>query len=159
AREARAEILRTATDLEGHADNAAAALFGGVVAVAGRHVVRIPLARELTVVAWIPEGETATTSARRLLPAQVPFHDAVVRVGRPALLVAAPGAGAVDAMRVATEDRLHQSRRLARAHDTRVAIDAMLEAGAFAAWLSGSGPSAASFASRDDAPRIADALP
>jgi homoserine kinase len=159
AREARLETLRAATELEGHADNAAAAIYGGVVAVAGRHVVRIPLARELAVVVWVPPDETATASSRRLLPDHVPFDDAVFNVGRTALLVAALAAGAVDAMRAATEDRLHQSRRLARAHDTRVAIDAMLEAGAFAAWLSGSGPSAAAFADRDDAVNVAGALP
>jgi homoserine kinase len=158
-REARAETLRVATELEGHADNAAAAIYGGVVAVAGRHVVRVPLARELSVVVWIPEAETATASARRLLPEQVSFDAAVFNVGRTALLVAALAAGAVDAMRAATEDRLHQNRRLARARETRVAIDAMLDAGAFAAWLSGSGPSAAAFCSREDAGRIAAALP
>ena len=92
-------------------------------------MVRIPLARDLAVVVWIPERETATASARRLLPEQVTFEDAVFNVGRTALLVAALAAGAVDAMRVATEDRLHQNRRLARARDTRVAIDAMLERG------------------------------
>ena len=158
-REARPETLRAATELEGHADNAAAALYGGVVAVAGRHVVRVPLARELAIVMWIPDGETPTASARRLLPEQVPFDDAVFNVGRTALLVAALAAGAVDAMRVATEDRLHQDRRLARARDTRIAIDAMLDAGAFAAWLSGSGPSAAAFVDRNDAESIAAALP
>ena len=159
AREARAETLRAATDLEGHADNAAAALYGGVVAVAGRNVVRIPLGRELAVVAWVPSAETATATARRLLPDQVSFDDAVFNIGRTALLVAALAAGAVDAMRAATEDRIHQNRRLARARDTRVAIDAMLDAGAFAAWLSGSGPSAAAFCDPDDAIRIAAALP
>jgi len=159
ARAVRSEVLRAATDLEGHSDNAAAALYGGVVAVAGRHVVRIPLARELAVVVWVPDGETATASARRLLPEQVSFDDAVFNVGRTALLVAALAAGAVDAMRAATEDRLHQNRRLARARETRAAIDAMFDAGAFAAWLSGSGPSAAAFVDRDDAARIADALP
>jgi homoserine kinase len=158
-RESRAETLRAATELEGHADNAAAALHGGVVAVAGRHVVRVPLARDLAVVVWVPSSETATASARRLLPDQVSFDDAVFNVGRTALLVAALAAGAVDAMRAATEDRLHQNRRLARVHDTRAAIDAMLHAGAFAAWLSGSGPSAAAFVDRDDAVRIAAALP
>ena len=158
AREARTDTLRAATELEGHADNAAAALYGGVVAGAGRQVVRIPLARELTVVAWVPAGETATASARRLLPEQVSFDDAVFNVGRTALLVAALAAGAVDVMRVASEDRLHQSRRLARARDTHAAIEAMLEAGAFAAWLSGSGPSAAAFVDRGGAERIAAAL-
>ena len=158
-RDARAETLRAATELEGHADNAAAALHGGVVAVAGRHVVRVPLARDLAIVVWVPDGETPTTSARRLLPEQVPFDDAVFNVGRTALLVASLAAGAVDAMRVATEDRLHQDRRLARARDTHIAIDAMLDAGAFAAWLSGSGPSAAAFVDREDAESIAAALP
>lgn len=159
AREARAETLRAATELEGHADNAAAALYGGVVAVAGRQVVRIPLARELAVVAWVPPSETATSSARRLLPDQITFEDAAFNVGRTALLVAALAAGAVDALRVATEDRMHQDRRLARARDTRAAIDAMLRAGAFAAWLSGSGPSAAAFVDRAHAARVAGALP
>jgi len=158
-RQARSATLQVATGLEGHADNVAAALYGGVVAVAGRQVVRIPLARELTVVAWIPPGETATATARRLLPEQVTFDDAVFNVGRTALLVAALAAGAVDVMRVATQDRLHQSRRLARARDTHAAIEAMLDAGAFAAWLSGSGPTAAGFVERDDATRIAAALP
>lgn len=159
AREARADILRAATELEGHADNAAAALYGGIVAVAARHVVRIPLARELTVVVWIPDGETATASARRLLPDQVTFEDAVFNVGRTALLVAALAAGDVDAMRAATDDRLHQARRLARVRDTRVAIEAMLAEGAYAAWLSGSGPTAAAFVDEADANRIAAALP
>ena len=93
--------------------------------------------RVLEVVVWIPDRETATASARRLLPDQVPFDDAVFNVGRTALLVAALAAGDVDALRVATEDRLHQDRRLARVPDTRVAIDAVLDAGACAAWLSG----------------------
>ena len=57
------------------------------------------------------------------------------------------------------QDRLHQTRRLARARDTHVAIDAMLAAGAYAAWLSGSGPSAAAFVDQDNAARVAAALP
>ena len=61
----------------------------------------------------------ATASARRLLPDQVPFDDAVFNVGRTALLVAALAAGDVDALRTATEDRLHQDRRLARVPDSR----------------------------------------
>ena len=66
-----------------------------------------------------PTARPPTASARRLLPEQVRFDDAVFNVGRTALLVAALAAGEVDAMRIATEDRLHQSRRLARARDAR----------------------------------------
>jgi homoserine kinase len=158
-REARPEILRAAGDLDGHADNAAASLFGGVVAVAGGHAVRIPLPHDLVVVVWTPDRETSTPSARRLLPEQVPFEDAAFNIGRTALLVAALAAGDVGALRIATEDRLHQGRRLARAHDTRQAIDAALAAGAFAAWLSGSGPTAAALAEPSCAREIAAALP
>jgi homoserine kinase len=158
-RDARAEVLRAATVLEGHADNAAASVYGGVVAVAGARTVRIPLGRELAIVVWVPDRETATASARRVLPEQVPFGDAVFNVGRAALLVAALAAGEVDALRTATEDRLHQDRRLTRARETHVAIEAALGAGAYAAWLSGSGPSAAAFVAPDRANEVAAALP
>jgi homoserine kinase len=152
-------VLRDATDLEGHGDNAAASLYGGVVAVAAGRVVRIPLGRVPEVVVWIPDRETATASSRALLPDQIPFDDAVFNVGRTALLVAALAAGDVHALRTATEDHLHQDRRLARVPDSRAAIDAALRAGAWGAWLSGSGPSVAAFVDADRAHQVAAALP
>jgi homoserine kinase len=158
-REARRDVLPVATDLEGHADNVAASLLGGVVAVAGGRAVRVALGRELAVVVWVPDRETPTTSARRWLPDQVAFDDAAFNVGRTALLVAALAAGDTDALRTATEDRLHQDRRLSRAPDTRIAIDTALRAGAFAAWVSGSGPAAAAFVDPARAPEIAAAMP
>lgn len=157
--EARAAVLRTATALEGHADNVAASLHGGVVAVAGSHVVRVPLGRDPAVVVWVPERETPTSGARRLLPEQVPFEDAVFNIGRTALLVAALASGETEVLRQATEDRLHQDRRLARAPDSRAAMDAALAAGAWAAWLSGSGPSVAALVDPRDAARVAGSLP
>jgi homoserine kinase len=157
--EARTAVLEIASELEGHADNVAASLFGGVVAVAGGRAVRVPRARELAVVVWIPDHETATAGARRLLPETVPFADATFNVGRTALLVAAIASGEVDALRIATEDRLHQDRRLARVPETHEAIRAALRTGAIAAWLSGSGPSAAAFADPSTADAVAAALP
>jgi homoserine kinase len=156
---ARAGILHAAGELEGHFDNVAASLFGGVVAVAGGRAVRVPLPRDLAVVVWIPDRETSTPSARRLLPDRVSFEDASFNVGRTALLVAALAAGDDGALRVATEDRLHQDRRLARAGDTRRAMDAALGAGALAAWLSGSGPTAAALVDPARAFEVAAALP
>lgn len=157
--EARPHVLRTATALEGHADNVAASLHGGVVAVAGMRVVRVPVAREPALVVWVPDRETPTSSARRLLPDQVPFADAAFNVGRTALLVAALASGETDALRQATEDRLHQDRRLARVPDSRAAMDAALASGAWAAWLSGSGPSVAALVDPGRAARIAESLP
>jgi homoserine kinase len=113
----------------------------------------------LKIVVCVPERETATSSARRLLPEQVSFADATFNVARTALLVAALAAGETGALRAATEDRLHQDRRLARSRDTRVAIDCALNAGAVAAWLSGSGPSAAAFVEPWCADDVARALP
>jgi len=157
--EMRTDVLREATTLEGHADNVAASLHGGVVAVAGGRVVRLPLARSLLVVLWVPDRETSTATARRLLPGHMTFDDAAFNVGRTALLMAALAAGEVDALRTATEDRLHQDRRLSRTRETRVAMEAALGAGAFAAWLSGSGPSAAAFVEPAHAQDVASAMP
>jgi homoserine kinase len=158
-RTALENVLAHATDLEGHADNVAASLFGGVVAVAAGRAVRVPLGCELVLVVWIPGHETATASARRLLAEEVPFADAAFNVGRTALLVAGLAAGDKRVLRVATQDRLHQDRRLARAPETRNAIDAALGAGALAAWLSGSGPTAAAFVEPSRADAVAAALP
>jgi homoserine kinase len=157
--EMRADVIREATTLEGHGDNVAASLYGGIVAVAGNRVVRLPLGRDLALVLWVPNRETPTATARRLLPDRVTFEDAAFNVARTALLMAALASGDVDALRTATEDRLHQDRRLSRARETRVAIEAALHAGAFAAWLSGSGPTAAAFVDPARAKEVARAMP
>jgi homoserine kinase len=153
------EVLARATALEGHADNVAASLYGGVVAAAGGRVVRVPLAFDPAVVVWIPSFTTSTDASRGRLSPTVERGDAVFNVGRTALLVAALAAGDVGALRTATEDRLHQDARLARAEPSRRAIAAAIEAGAWGAWLSGSGPTVATFCAPDRAEAVARALP
>ena len=71
------------------------------------------------------------------------FADAVFNVGRTALLVAALAAGDVEALGVATADRLHQDQRFAAFPPSHVALADGLAAGAWCGWLSGSGPSVA----------------
>jgi homoserine kinase len=139
----QAAVLREATELEGHADNAAAALHGGLVAVAGGTFTRVPLAVEPAVVVWIPERETSTKASRGQLGTTVSFDDAVFNIGHTALMVAALAAGDVRALRIASEDRLHQSSRLARFPDAHHALRTAVDAGAWCAFLSGSGPSIA----------------
>ena len=153
------ELLHLATELEGHADNVAASLYGGIVATAAGHAVRVPLALDPAMVLWVPSFETSTDESRRKLPESVPLGDAVFNIGRTALLVAALAAGDIGALRAATEDRLHQDLRLKNAEPSRAALKAALEAGAWAAWLSGSGPSVALMCALDEAVMIADALP
>jgi homoserine kinase len=154
-----ARLLGVAADLEGHADNVAASLYGGIVATAGGRAVRIPLAFDPAIVAWIPSFTTSTDESRAKLGRDVPLTDVVFNIGRTALLVAALAAGDVEALRSATEDRLHQDRRLAAAAPSKDALQAALEAGAWCAWLSGSGPTVAAMCPLDEAEGVAAAMP
>lgn len=155
----RAELLAVVSELEGHADNVAASIHGGVVATADGRVVRVPLAVDPAVVVWIPSFVTKTDESRRALGGPVPFADAVFNVGRVAMLVGALAAGDVDALRMATQDRLHQPSRLAAAGPSAAAIDAALAAGAWCSWLSGSGPTVAAMCGVSDADELAAAMP
>lgn len=143
------EVLERAVKLEGHADNAAAAVLGGVVATTGERSVRIPLGFDPTVVVWVPRFSTRTDSSRSTLAASVPLADAVFNIGHVAVLVAALVSGDVSALRHATQDRLHQDVRFRAVPKSKAAHTAALEAGAWCAWLSGSGPTVAALCTRD----------
>lgn len=153
------EILAEATALEGHADNVAASLMGGVVATAGGRAVQVPLAHDPTIVVWVPGHQTSTDDSRGALPATVPLADAVFNIGRSTLLIAALAAGDIGSLREATADRLHQDMRFSRSPASRVALDAALDAGAWCGWLSGSGPTVAAMVSVDRAEQVANAMP
>jgi len=153
------ELLRLATDLEGHADNVAASLYGGIVATAGGYAVRVPLSFDPAMVFWVPSFATSTDESRGKLPSAVAMADVVFNIGRTALLVAALAAGDVGLLRVATQDRVHQDVRLAAAAPSRSALETALAAGAWAAWLSGSGPTVAAMCAVDEAETLAAALP
>lgn len=155
----RPEILAVAADLEGHADNAAASLHGGMVATDGTRAVRFESPLRPDVVVWIPPDSTSTAASRSALPAAVPFADAVFNIGRTALLVAALVAGDVDALATATGDRLHQDQRFVTAQPSRAALESGLVGGAWCGWLSGSGPTVALLAAAGDGVRIAATLP
>lgn len=153
------ELMVIATELEGHADNVAASLYGGVVATGGGIAVRVPLSFDPAMVMWVPSFATSTDESRTKLPASIPMADVIFNLGRTALLVAALAAGDVDALRTATQDRVHQDVRLAAAAPSRAALDAALAAGAWASWLSGSGPTVAAMCAVDEAEELAAALP
>ena len=156
---AHERILGVTAQLEGHADNVAASLYGGVIATDGTRVVRVPTTLDPDVVLWIPASMTLTAASRTSLPDAVSFADAAFNVGRTALLVAALAAGDVSALRAATEDRLHQSVRLGSAPGSRDALAAGLDLGAWCGWLSGSGPTVAFLAERGSGERVAAGLP
>ena len=137
-------LLHLAVAIEGHPDNAAAALFGGcqiVVQEEGELVhAAVPLADELRAVLFIPDAPISTDKARRVLPANVSRYDAVYNVGRVALLVNALATGDADSLRVATRDRLHQPAREKLLPAMPLLFRSALDAGALGAFLSGSGP-------------------
>jgi homoserine kinase len=108
----------------------------------------------------VPNSTTTSTEhSRGRLPDMVSRADAVFNVGRAAMFVAACANGEVAALRAATEDRLHQQLRLEQVPESAAALEAALEAGAWAAWLSGSGPTVAAICDPGRAEEIAAVLP
>lgn len=153
------DVFSLAADLEEHPDNAAPAVYGGVMVAVDDQVIPITPPSALGVLVWSPSLETSTASSRSRLPDSVPFDDAVFNVGRTALLVAALATGRFDALATATHDRLHQPHRVAAHGDVAIALD-MLSDHTVAAWLSGSGPSVAAFVEPETSvDEIADHLP
>lgn len=155
----RRKVLDVTAELEGHADNVAASLLGGVVGTNGHEAARLVPGCALDVVVWIPDFTTSTNESRAKLPSSVPFADAVFNVTHTALLMAALASGDVDALAEATADRMHQDVRLAKVPASRAALESMKAAGAVCAWLSGSGPTVACFARSGEGSGIVGSLP
>ena len=137
------ELLALATAFEGHPDNAAACLAGGLTiawqAGAGPRAIRLDLAPAIAPVACVPASSMATEAARRALPATVPHADAAANAGRAALLVAAL-TRAPELLLDATRDLLHEPYRVPLMPATAEVIGRLRSAG-IAAVLSGAGPS------------------
>jgi len=153
------EALRIGTELEGHADNVAASLLGGVVATASGRAVRIPVALDVDYVVWSPYFTTSTDESRRRIGDTVPLADAVFNIGHTALLVAAFTSGDSSVLREAVRDRIHQDIRFAISPACRQALDAGLAAGAVCGWLSGSGPTVAFVCEKGSGQRVVAGLP
>jgi homoserine kinase len=136
-------LLKLATDLEGHPDNVAPALFGGLTIAwttsEGPSHKRLLVHRGVSPVVFVPESTLSTKLARSLQPASVPHEDATFNVSRSALLVAAL-IQSPELLLAATEDRLHQSYRASAMPETDTLIRMLRDAG-LAAVVSGAGPS------------------
>ena len=155
-----ADLLRLAQDMEGHSDNAAAALFGGlnvVTTISGQPVARQVAVAGLKLVVALPQVTISTRQMRQALPRRVPLGDAVFNVGRALLTVEALRTGDYDLLGIAMADRLHQRHRLRFIPAGEAAMTAARKAGAAAVALSGAGPSLVAFAP-DRHQRIAKAM-
>jgi homoserine kinase len=141
----RDTLLVLAARAEGHPDNVAAAIFGGLTVSCGTPdgvtAVTLPVPANLAWVVLVPEVTSATAEARALLPRSVPREDAVFNVQRVALLLAGLQAALPAALSVALEDRLHQPYRLKLFPWMPEVVTAARAAGALGCVLSGAGPS------------------
>jgi homoserine kinase len=155
--------LELAAAAEGHADNAAAAILGGVGVVTlvenVPRAIRIAPPPDLRAALFIPERPLSTAAMRAALPATVPFRDAVHNVGAAALAVAALASDRLDLLAPATIDRLHEPYRAAVYPELPEMVGAARAAGALGACLSGAGSTIIAFCVSDaEATRVAAAL-
>jgi homoserine kinase len=144
----RERLVAVATHLEGHPDNAAAGLLGGFCVARcspdKNHylgTIRITLPNTLRFVVASPSVELLTKESRGVLPATLPYFDAVKSINSAAYLVAAFATGDYARLRDAAGDHMHEPYRLPKIAGGREAIAAGVAAGAFTGWLSGSGSS------------------
>jgi len=139
-------LLNLATEMEGHPDNVAAALYGGATVawqdlVKGKsvaHAVHLPVDPRIKVMAFIPASPLATSKARKMLPESIPFADAQRNTSNAAIMTQALTIRP-DLLFTATEDFLHQSYRQ-EAMPSSFALMTKLRAAGIAAFISGAGP-------------------
>lgn len=142
------EIAGLVAEIEGHPDNAVAAVYGGFCVArsepgSGRFVdlVRFEVPADLAFVVLSPDLEIKTDISRRALPAELPFADVVKSLNSLAFLVSVFATGDYGKLRGAVTDFIHQPHRLPHIPGAEAAIEAGVGAGAHTGWLSGSGSS------------------
>jgi homoserine kinase len=134
------KLLAEGVELEGHGDNLAAALAGGVCLTWGTRIARVADHPPAVPIALVPETTVSTEAARHALPQEVSHADATFTAGRAALLGAALASGSEELFAAALEDRLHEPYRSRDAPLLEI-VRGHLPQGALGATISGSGPS------------------
>ncbi|GAB5360433.1 hypothetical protein AAMO2058_000627600 [Amorphochlora amoebiformis] len=138
-------FLQMACEIEGHPDNVAPAIYGGIQL--GTHTgerwlsSRVNIPHGLQAIVFIPESIGETKVARAVLPEKLTYPQAVYNISRTALLVNSLNNNELGALKFATQDALHQPMRGVDFSHMEPVIEAALEAGALCAYLSGAGPS------------------
>jgi homoserine kinase len=155
-----AEVLAIAAKEEGHADNLAASLYGGLVLVTeengGFDIKKLECA-PVQAVLITPALPLSTKDSRKALPSEVSLKDAVFNIGRSLRVAEALRAGDIAELNAAMHDRLHQPHRLALIPGAAEAVAAAQQAGAAAA-LSGAGPSLIAFVEPGREKPVAEAM-
>jgi homoserine kinase len=153
-----ADLLTLATALEGHPDNVAAALRGGVVICADGQATRFDPPTGLEALAVVPEHTVRTRAARAALPGEVPIADAVFNVAHAALLTLGLARGDWDLLSRGLHDRLHQQRRAHLFPRSIALAERARELGALGATISGAGPTVLVWCFYEQTGAVAEAL-
>jgi homoserine kinase len=167
------DLLARATELEGHPDNVAAAIYGGFV-ICGRDgesatspagaaggavsAARFDPPSGLEGIVVIPAEEVSTERAREAIPAQIPLADAVANIAAASRLVLGLQRADLDLVAAGLADRIHQERRRALYPRSMELVDSARELGALGATISGAGPTVLVWTTWQDAGKVADAL-
>lgn len=138
------DLVDLAAQIEGHPDNTAPALLGGIVTAVfdGKkvHWVKQEVYTKLKFVALIPDFELKTEKARACLPKEISHKDAVYNLSRAALFSASLLTGKFENLRTAVHDRLHQPYRMELIPNCREVFDIAYNHGAYGVYISGAGP-------------------
>jgi homoserine kinase len=153
-----ADLLACATEMEGHPDNVAAALYGGFVVCADGTATRFDPPTGLEGLAVVPEEAVHTRAARAALPAQVPLEDAVFNVAHGALLTLGLARGDWDLLARGLHDRLHEQRRAHLFPRSFELASRARELGALGATISGAGPTVLVWCFYEQTGAVAQAL-
>jgi homoserine kinase len=153
-----ADLLAHATELEGHPDNAAAALLGGFVIVTGGDVARFEPPEGLEAVLVVPRTAVRTAVARRALPERVPMADASANIARGAMLALGLARGDLSLVGRGLHDRLHQPYRAHLFPDSMRLLERAAELGAIGATISGAGPTVLFWTTADATGAVVGAL-
>lgn len=156
------ELLKMATEVEGHPDNVAPALFGGFVLsrMEGKEIIyrKIDVDDKLLAVVAIPEFELPTEKSRAILPRTVSREDAIFNIGNASLLVYSLLMKDYSLLRKAMNDRLHEPYRMPLVPGLEEVKRRALGAGAFSAALSGAGPTVIAFADEHNSESVRTAM-
>jgi len=156
------EMLARATELEGHPDNVAAAIYGGFVICgtdgAAPTAARFDPPGGLEGIAVIPSAEVSTERAREAIPTDVPLADAVANISAASRLVLGLQRADLDLVAAGLADRIHQARRRELYPDSMELVDVATELGALGATISGAGPTVLVWTTWQEAGNVAEAL-
>ena len=156
------EMLARATEIEGHPDNVAAAIYGGFVVCGGGGeapvAARFDPPEGLEGIVVVPPEEVSTKRAREAIPAEVPLADAVANVSAAAMLVLGLRDADLDLLARGLADRIHQPRRRQLYPRSMEIVDSARELGALGATISGAGPTVLVWTTWQDAGNVAAAL-